>query len=232
MAAQRSPGAVRAVLLDALGTLLELCPPAPRLRAALRERAGLEIDEATAGRAIAADNRYYLAHRQEGGTAAGLADLRARCADVMRGELGDTLPAAALLDALLVALEFRAFPDVAPALRELRARGVRLVVVSNWDVSLHERLAQTGLAALVDGRVASAEIGASKPDPAIFRHALELAGGMVPGQALHVGDTLDADFEGARAAGLDAVLLARDGVPAPAGVPTIASLAELPGLLA
>jgi putative hydrolase of the HAD superfamily len=230
MAAKGSP---RAVLLDALGTLLELQPPAPRLQAALREHAGLDVGEALAARAIAAEIRYYRAHLHEGGTPPGLADLRDRCAEIVRAELGaNEVPRAALVDALLAALEFRAFPDAAPALAALRERGVRLVVVSNWDVSLHERLAETGLAPLVDGAVASAEIGAAKPDPAIFRHALELAGGVVPGQALHVGDTLDADFEGARAAGLDAVLLARDGAPAPAGVPTIASLAELPGLLA
>ena len=50
------------------------------------------------------------------------------------------------------------------------------MVVSNWDVSLHERLAETGLAPLVDGAVASAELGAAKPDPAIFARGLELAG--------------------------------------------------------
>src|SRR3954451_23087196 len=124
MAAQGSPGAVRAGLLDALGARLELCPPAPRLQAALRERAGLEVDEATAGRAIAAEIRYYRAHlhvgrtagglprppRREGGTADGLARLRSRCVDVMRHELGDAVPAGALLEALLAALEFRAFP--------------------------------------------------------------------------------------------------------------------------
>ena len=55
-------------------------------------------------------------------------------------------------------------------------RGIRLVVVSNWDVSLHERLAETGLAPLLDGAVASAELGAAKPDPAIFARGLELAG--------------------------------------------------------
>jgi putative hydrolase of the HAD superfamily len=235
MAAQGSPGAVRAVLLDALGTLLELCPPAPRLRAALRDHAGLAVDEATAARAIAAEIRFYRAHLHEGGTPDGLARLRARCAEIVRDELGDVaraVPAAALLAALLAALEFRAFPDAAPTLRELRARGVRLVVVSNWDVSLHERLAETGLAALVDGAVASAEIGAAKPDPAIFRRALELAGGMAAAEALHAGDSLDADVEGARAAGLRAVLVARGGAPAPAGVASISSLAELPGLLA
>jgi putative hydrolase of the HAD superfamily len=221
-AAMAANGSPRAVLLDALGTLLELLPPAPRLRAALREHAGLEVDEPLAARAIVAEIRYYRAHLDEGGTPAGLADLRERCAEIVRGELGaDGVPRAALVAALLAALEFRAFPDAAPALAELRARGVRLVVVSNWDVSLHERLAQTGLAPLLDGAVASAEIGAAKPDPAIFRRALELAGGAEP-----------ADVEGARAAGIRPVFIARAGERGPEDVLTIASLAELPALLA
>jgi putative hydrolase of the HAD superfamily len=225
-------GSPRAVLLDALGTLLELLPPAPRLRAALREHAGLEVDEALAARAIAAEIRYYRAHLDEGGTPEGLADLRERCAEIVRAELGaDGVPHAALLEALLAALEFRAFPDAAPALAELRERGVRLVVVSNWDVSLHERLLQTGLAPLVDGAVASAEIGVAKPDPAIFRHALEIAGGVEPARALHVGDTPGADVEGARAAGIRPVFLARHGERGPDDVTAIASLAELPSLL-
>ena len=88
-----------------------------------------------------------------------------------------------LTDALLAALRFRAYPDAAPALRELRALGLRLVVVSNWDASLHERLHETGLAPLVDGAVASAELGHAKPDRAIFEHALELAGRRAGGGA-------------------------------------------------
>ena len=86
------------------------------------------------------------------------------------------------------------------------------MVVSNWDVSLHERLAETGLAPLVDGAVASAELGAAKPDPAIFARGLELAGA-APEEAWHVGDSPEADVEGARAAGVTPVLVARDGAP-------------------
>jgi putative hydrolase of the HAD superfamily len=94
-------------------------------------------------------------------------------------------------------------------------------------VSLHERLAETGLAPLVDGAVASAEAGVAKPDRRIFERALAIAS--VPAAAaLHVGDSLDADVAGARAAGIRAVLLVRDGdANAPAGVPVIGSLAEL-----
>jgi putative hydrolase of the HAD superfamily len=160
--------------------------------------------------------------------------LRARCAEVMRGELG---PAARevtgerLVAALLAALEFRAYPDAAPALAALRELGIRRVVISNWDVSLHERLAETGLAPLIDGAVASAEIGSAKPAPEIFRHALDLAGGVDPANALHVGDTPEADVEGARTAGIEPVFIARHGEEPPPGVRSIASLAGLPGLL-
>jgi putative hydrolase of the HAD superfamily len=224
------PQRIRAILLDALGTLMRFDPPAPLLRAALRERAGVEVPAAAAEAAIAAEIAYYRAHLHEGRDADSLAGLRRRSADVMRPALATDVDGAALTDALLAALRFRAYPDAAPALRTLRARGLRLVVVSNWDVSLHERLEETGLAPLVDAAVASAELGHAKPDPAIFAYALELAG--VPAEAaLHAGDSREADVEGALAAGLRAVLVARDGAaPASAGVPVIATLAELPPL--
>jgi putative hydrolase of the HAD superfamily len=220
------PQPTQAVLLDALGTLITFDAPAPRLRAALRERLGIEVSEEAAAAAMKAEIAYYRAHLHEGRDAASLHDLRVRCAAVMEPALGVN-PG---VDSLLAALHFRAYPDVAPALGELRARGLRLVVVSNWDFSLHERLEETGLAGLVDGAVASAELGHAKPDGAIFAHALGLVDAE-PGAALHAGDSPDADVAGALAAGLRAVLVARDGTPAvPAGVPVIGSLAELPAL--
>ena len=109
----------------------------------------------------------------------------------------------------MASLRFHAFQDSAPALRALRDRGIRTVVVSNWDWSLHERLQETGLAELVDGALASAEIGSAKPDGAIFAAALRIAG-TGPGETWHVGDTPEADVEGARAAGIRPVLIARD----------------------
>jgi putative hydrolase of the HAD superfamily len=221
---------IRAVLLDALGTLMRFEPPAPLLRAALRERLGADVSDAAAAAAMKAEIAYYRAHLHEGRDANSLADLRRRSAEAMRPALGIEADAAALTDALLAALRFRAYPDAAPALRALRSRGLSVVVVSNWDHSLHERLAETGLAALVDGAVASAELGHAKPERAIFDHALALAGADA-GSAIHAGDTPEEDVAGALAAGLRAVLVARDGpLPAPAGVPVIRSLAELPAL--
>jgi putative hydrolase of the HAD superfamily len=112
-------------------------------------------------------------------------------------------------------------------LRELRAAGRRVVVVSNWDFSLHDVLGRIGLAPLLDGIVTSAECGARKPAREIFERALRLAGAEAA-EAIHVGDSLAEDVEGARAAGVMPVLLRRDGASGPRGVTTIRSLTELP----
>jgi putative hydrolase of the HAD superfamily len=224
---------IRAITIDALGTLLELLPPAPRLRAGLRERLGVEISEREAAGAMRAEIAFYRAHLHEGRDAAGLARLRERCAAVLRDALGrPELDLGALTATLLEAIRFAPFPDAVPALRELRASGVRLVAASNWDVSLHEQLARTGLDALLDGALSSAEVGTAKPDPEILRRALALAGAQ-PAHAWHVGDDVEADVGAALAAGVVPVLIDREGTAdPPPGVRRIASLAELPQLCA
>ena len=216
-----------------MGTLLTFADPAPRLRDGLRARLGVDVGEDAARAAIRAEIAHYRAHLHLGRDAGSLAELRAGCAEAMRPALGPAAdaPGDLLTAALLDALAFSAYPDAVPALRALRDAGWARVVVSNWDASLHERLAETGLAGLVDGAVASAELGAAKPDGAIFARGLALAGAQ-PGDAWHVGDDVEADVEGALAAGIRPVLLARDGEP-PAldGVPVIRSLEALPPLL-
>jgi putative hydrolase of the HAD superfamily len=131
--------------------------------------------------------------------------------------------------AMLEALEFRPYQDVLPALGELRERGLTLVVASNWDCSLSDWLEPAGITELVDGVVTSAEVGAPKPHPRVFERALAIAG-VAPSEALHVGDKVDNDVQGAAAAGVRAVLVQREGEP-PAGVEAISSLRELPALL-
>jgi putative hydrolase of the HAD superfamily len=127
------------------------------------------------------------------------------------------------LDALLGSLRFEPFDDACPVLLALRERGLRLVVVSNWDCSLEEVLAEIGLRPLVDAVVTSAEVGAAKPDRRIFEAGLAAAGCAAP-EALHVGDSLENDVAGARAAGIPALLLDRSG---PSGEGAIGGLAEL-----
>ena len=232
MAAGMARQPIRAVTIDALGTLLELVPPAPRLREGLRSL-GVEVSAEEAGRAMKAEIAYYRAHLWQGRDAAGLAALRRACTEVLRDSLGRPgLDLDALTETLLAAIRFEPFADTVPALEALRGAGIRVVAASNWDVSLHEQLANTGLAPLLDGALSSAEVGAPKPDPEIFTRALALAGAR-PEAALHVGDDVEADVGGALAAGLEPVLIDREGtLEAPPGVRVIASLAELPALCA
>jgi putative hydrolase of the HAD superfamily len=223
---------IRAVTIDALGTLVHMQPPGPRLREQLRERAGVEVSEEQATAGFAAEIHYYLEHHLEGRDPESLAALRDRCAGVLRTALGmEDVDLSLVRESLLASLHFEAFDDAAPALEELRSHGLRVVAASNWDASLPEVLERAGLAPLLDGVVSSAAAGAAKPDPTLFQAALELAGA-APGDALHVGDRLDNDVDGALALGMRAALIVRDG-PAPPDppVPVLTTLAELPSLV-
>jgi putative hydrolase of the HAD superfamily len=118
------------------------------------------------------------------------------------------------------------YPEVPEVLAALRAMGLKLAVVSNWDSSLPSLLARLGLGEAFDDVIASAVVGVSKPDRGIFDEALRRAD-VAPDAALHVGDSLVDDYRGARAAGLHALLVDRAGRYGPE-VERIASLAELP----
>ena len=192
---------IRAVFLDALGTLVELEPP-------WRHLTGLLDDpppEPQIAAAFTAEMTYYRDHHEEGYDAESLADLRRRCAEVLSRELGRSVDVATMMEAI----RFRAYPDARPALLELRRRGLYLHCVSNWDCSLPEVLDQLQLGEQLHGVAVSALHGAAKPDPSIFAGPLRSAG-CRPEEALHVGDTA-ADVDGAAAAGIAALRIDRSG---------------------
>lgn len=221
----------RAILLDALGTLVALEPPAPALARLVGEHHGIEVTPADATRALRAEMAHYRRNCIRAADADSLAALRLECAALVGRELGGPLAAvdpAELVPTLLESIRFHAYPEVPGALARLRGEGFTLVVASNWDVSLHDVLARTGLDVLLDGVVTSAQVGAAKPDGRLFAAALAVAG-VGPAQALHVGDSFEEDFEGALRAGLDAAWLDREGgSEVSPGVRRIASLDELP----
>lgn len=187
--------AIDAVTLDAFGTLLGLVDPVPALDAALRAR-GVERGPDQIRAAFEAEGRFYVPRSHQGRDEASLARLRDECATVFLGELG--ADGGGFGAAYAAALRFEPLPGVPEALARLRSLGLALAIVANWDCSLPEHLAGAGIA--VDAVVTSAEAGAPKPDPAIFRFALDRVG-VPPDRALHIGDS-PADEEGARAAGL------------------------------
>jgi putative hydrolase of the HAD superfamily len=194
--------ATKAVFFDALGTLVELEPP----WIGLREAIGDPVPDERLVAAVKAEMAYYKQHSQEGRDEASLRDLRARCAAVLSERLGRQVSAATLVDAI----RFNPYPDAVPALDALRDRGLSLVCVSNWDVSLPCVLERCGLATGLDAVVTSAGAGARKPEPQIFAPALRAAGCRAA-EALHVGDTEEEDLAGAEAAGIRCLLIDRDG---------------------
>lgn len=133
-----------------------------------------------------------------------------------------------------------AFPDAAPTLERLVPEGYRLGVVSNTTQSsewhLRAALRATGLEPFFDVVVTSFDVGRDKPEPDIFRRALESLR-CHPTEAVMVGNDVVADIAGAAALGMTTVLVARgaDVVPEQAGVEpsfVVRSLAEIPALLA
>jgi FMN phosphatase YigB (HAD superfamily) len=161
---------------------------------------------------------FYKQHANEGRDAESLAGLRERSAEVLSRGLGQEVPVSVLVDSI----RFGPYPDAAPALSALRERGLRLICVSNWDISLGQVLERCGLMVHLDGAVSSAEAEAPKPDPAILLAGCDLAG-CDPEEALMIGDTPEEDRAAAEAAGMRSLLIDR------AGGADLTSLTEIAG---
>jgi putative hydrolase of the HAD superfamily len=211
-----------AVTLDAMGTLVSIAPPAPRLQQSLARRLGRDVDLARCESAMRAEMRHYRAHCTAARDASSLAALRLECASLLADALAIDVSGADILPSLTDSIAFLAYDDARPALDRLAAAGVKLAVVANWDVSLPDVLARLGLAEPFEVIVTAAAVGAAKPDARPFQAALERLG-TDAARTVHVGDDPVTDIAGARAAGLSAVLLDRSG-RAP---DSIAGLAEL-----
>jgi len=154
---------------------------------------------------------------------------------------GADLAARDIYDEWAACRHFFLYDDVEPALRRLAQAGLKIGLISNTQRPLDEFASHFALERLFTASISSAELGFLKPHPAIFEAALAAVG--EPAEAaVMVGDSVKADIEGARQAGMRAVLVRRsgDGLSSPLqhalgpgyeDVPVIASLAELPALL-
>lgn len=113
-----------------------------------------------------------------------------------------------LFDYFAQAENWELFSDVIPTLSGLRSRDFRLGIVSNFDSRLTTICEGLDIARFFDAVVMSGQAGCAKPDPGIFLIALERLGA-TSAEALHVGDSETLDIQGARAAGLRAILIDR-----------------------
>ena len=175
------------VTLDAYGTLLTLVDPMPELLALLPGHEPRAIEHA-----FHAEVAYYRGSVGAGRDATTLAQLRESCVGVFNEALGSSLS----VEEYVGALRFEVLPGTVEALERLRALGLTLAVVGNWDFSLHERLADAGLRRLF----ATVVHAAGKPDPGGILRALDSIG-VSRERALHIGDA-ETDEEAARAAGV------------------------------
>ena len=125
---------------------------------------------------------------------------------------------------------WRLFPETVSTLAQLKAQGLELGIISNFDSRLFTVLRGLGIADTFDTVTISSLAQAAKPAPRIFHLALEKHA-VDPEEALHIGDSIREDVEGAREAGLHTVLLDRDARQDGHSVPTIQSLEEVVPLL-
>ena len=184
-----------AVTLDAHGTLVVLADPVPALKSELSER-GVERTPEAVLAGFQAEVAHYAPRASEGHDEESLVRLQRECVRVFLEAVGADLDPDEFAPAYVGALHFDVLPGVFEALERLRALGLELAVVANWDLSLYRLLEEGGLARYFKVVVHAAR----KPAPDGLLRALgEL--GIDPGRALHIGDD-DADRNAAKAAGM------------------------------
>ena len=122
---------------------------------------------------------------------------------------------------------YRLFDDAAPVLHELRQRGYRIGLISNFESWLDDLLVELELGETFDVKIISAVEGIEKPDLRIYEAALARAG-VDAEAAVHVGDSVKFDIEPAERLGMYPILLDRAGRHSDGPWHTISSLEELP----
>jgi putative hydrolase of the HAD superfamily len=213
---------IRAVTFDVGNTMIQAWPSVGHIYAevaAAHGHAGFAPEEL--------NRRFRNAFQAHGGKV----NTKAEWAWIVAGTFAGLLPKRAsdeifpdLYDRFTHAHAWRVFEDVAPTLRALGERGLKLGVISNWDDRLRPLLHTLQLADWFDVIVVSCEVGASKPASAIFERAVQQLQ-VSANTILHVGDSFEADVAGANAAGLQGLQIDRRATKPEAA--QVSSLLEL-----
>ncbi|HVS62931.1 MAG TPA: HAD-IA family hydrolase [Thermoanaerobaculia bacterium] len=207
---------LRAVTFDVTGTLIH-CPRLGELYAEVLGRHHVEV------RAEDVERMFPEVYRELACATPAFVDRFTQHPDGAKGWWGDLVhrlcarlgvaaptpfAIAELYQRFEHAQAWTVYDDVEPSLERLRGVGLRLGIVANWDERLERLLGELGLRPRFDVVVSSSAIGLAKPHPAIFQHALDRLG-VAAEETVHIGDQRIEDFEGARGAGLQALLLRR-----------------------
>lgn len=223
------------VFFDAIGTLVHHAPSFPERFAAICAAHGTPVDADAVRTALEQARRsgaFAAAHAPVSEIEAERHWRRVFAALLEAVGVADVTLVDPLCDGFADPAAYALFDDVPDTLARLRASGLRLGVVSNCEAFLDAVLVRFGVHEAFDCIVISTVVGIAKPDTAIYRLALAKIG-TSPHRALHVGDSPVDDVEAARAVGMHAVLLDRQGRHRTAlRDPCIGSLQDLPAALA
>jgi putative hydrolase of the HAD superfamily len=226
--------AYRAVFFDAGETLVYPHPSFPELLAQVLAEHGHRVDPADIREKVHVVSSVFTEAAQRGELWSTSRERSqrfwAKVYSSLLAELGlpfvDGLKQA-VYDTFTDLANYRLFPDVLQTLERLQAAGLVLGVVSNFEEWLELLLETLEVTRFFSVRVISGAEGMEKPDPRIFRLALERTG-MLPRESVYVGDSPSFDIEPARAVGMFAVLLDRRDRHAEHDGPRITTLDELP----
>ena len=231
------------LIFDSYGTLMELDDFYGRLQNGFG-KLGLTLPLDVVKRAAHAEMRHYMKGARLAKCLDSWNNLRRDCAVILENAIREQgykidLPAEKVLDVLSDAVVYKPFPDIKSSLENLRAKGVRLGVLSNWDFKLQAALEDAGIAHLFDFVLSSAQVGLEKPAREFFERGLALARRFKPDlkarDCFYIGDHYEKDVLGARGAGLSPLWLVRDQRDLPSGdthdakddVPRLRSLRDL-----
>ncbi len=229
---------ISTVFLDLYQTLAYFYPPRELRQAQTLREFGFEVEEKLLRRGYLAADHYYTLAAMDMPIhllpPEGREQVYLHYQQVLLEEVGlaHAVPMVEQIREryLKVDHEFRLFPDVLPTIMELRDAGYRIGVITNVTDDPTEQLDAVGLKGAFDAITASCIVGCEKPDVRIFQAAMT-ALGIEPRQAVHVGDQFLADVEGARAAGMKAVLLDRHDLQSGRHPHRVSTLLELAPLL-
>jgi len=228
----RRRASLRAILFDAGATLLYPDPPVEIVYAREFARDGASFSEDSLARALtlAWEEVHAQPPSDRYGGVRGEPEFWRMFLNRVRRDLdGGAVSAEAfrrLAEHFRDPASWALYEDVFETLDRLEENGLFLAIVSNWDSYLPKLLAGLGLASRFRAIAVSAIEETGKPEPEIFHRACARLG-VAAGEALHVGDSLREDYEGARNAGLSALLLDR-GNQYPEIAERIRCLVELP----
>jgi putative hydrolase of the HAD superfamily len=234
---------VKAVFFDLYNTLARFSPPREEIQAEACSAFGYTVTPEGIGRGylkadafMAAENaRTHVQTRPTEEQRAFFAEYQRLVLEGAGVDVPPTIAASIWERVREIPYDMALFNDVADALPRIRSAGYKTGIISNMNKSGRQLTQEMGLDAYADFVVTSGDVGQGKPHPPIYLAALARAN-VDSTQAIHVGDSISADVEGAMAAGIRPVFMNRylevaQDEAVPDGVPIVHSLADVESLL-